>query len=116
LGLFADIHGLREVLLFQLPDSSFVLELTSAAPHGRVQRDRRPLSAAEALAFRSDVTARIAERARTAGLDQSGRTKLLAGSTILGLGYYGWATAMAADPQDDRAAVAVYMLTAAGSF
>lgn len=116
LGLFADVEGLREVLLFQLPDSTFVLEVTSAAPHGRLRRDRRPLSAAEALEFRRDVTARIAARARTAGLDQSGRTKLLAGSTVLGLGYYGWATAKAVDPTDDRATVAVYMLTAAGSF
>jgi hypothetical protein len=116
LGLFAEIDGLREVLLFQLPDSTFVLEVTSAASHGRVRRDRRPLSAAEGVAFRHDVTTRIAERAHTAGLDQSGRTKLLAGTTILGLGYYGWATAAAIHPNDDRASVAVYMLTAAGSF
>ena len=116
LGLFADIAGLREALLFRLPDSTFVLELTSAAPQGRLRRERRPLSVAEASEFRHDVTARIAARARTAGLDQSGRTKLLASSTVLGLGYYGWATAMAFDPNDDRATVAVYMLTAAGSF
>ena len=116
LGLFAEVAGLREVLLFQLPDSTFVLELTAAASQGRMRRERRALSAAEAAEFRRDVTARIAERAQTAGLDQSGRTKLLAGSTLLGLGYYGWATANAFDPQDDRAAVAVYMLTAAGTF
>jgi hypothetical protein len=116
LGLFADVAGLREVLLFQLPDSTFVLELTSAAPQGRLRRERRPLSAAEAVEFRRDVTARIAAGARTAGLDQSGRTKLLAGATVVGLGYYGWATAAAVDPRDDRAKVAVYMLTAAGSF
>jgi hypothetical protein len=116
LGLFADIEGLREVLLFQRPDSTFILELTSGAPRGRLRRERRSLSAAEAAEFRRDVTARIATRARTAGLDQGGRTKLLAGATILGLGYYGWAAANAVDPQDDRAAVAVYMLTAASSF
>jgi hypothetical protein len=116
LGLFADIEGLREVLLFQRPDSTFILELTSAVPRGRLRRERRPLSAAEAVEFRRDVTARIAARARTAGLDQGGRSKLLAGATILGLGYYGWAAAEAVDPQDDRATVAVYMLTAASSF
>lgn len=116
LGLFADVDGLREVLLFQLPDSTFVLEVTSAAPRGRLRRERRPLSVAEGLAFRRDVTVRIAERARTAGLDQSGRTKLVAGATLLGLFYYGWATAVALDPEDTRASVAAYMVTAGSAF
>ncbi len=116
LGLFAEVDGLREALLFQLPDSSFVLEVTSATPQGRVRRERRPLSPAQALEFRRDVTTRIAERARSAGVDQSGRTKLVGGATLLGLFYYGWATAVALDAEETRANVAAYMVTAGTAF
>lgn len=116
LGLFADVDGLREALLFQRPDSTFILEVTSSAPQGRVRRERRPLSLAQGLEFRRDVTARIAAHARSAGLDQSGRIKLVAGTSLLGLFYYGWATAMALDADETRASVAAYMVTAGSAF
>lgn len=115
LGLFPEVDGLREVRLFQLPDSTFVLEITSS-PGGVLRRERRPLSATEAADFRRDLSERVTAKAPSAGLDQSGRTKLLVGSMVLGLGYYGWATAAAFDPRDDQTAVALYMLTAGGSF
>lgn len=115
LGLFAEVEGFREARLFQLLDGTFVLEVTSS-PDGALRRDRLQLSAAEAAAFRGDVTSRVTARAPTAVLDRSGRLKLLVGSTVLGLGYYGWATAAAFDPDDEQTAVGLYMLTAAGSF
>lgn len=115
LGLFGDVRGFSGALLFQLSDSSFVLEVTSVAD-GRLRRERRPLTPAAAALFREDIAARVASRAPSAVLDQGGRTKLLVGSTILGLGYYGWATANAFDPDDTQGAVAIYMVTAAGSF
>lgn len=115
LGLFGEVDGFREARLFQLPDGTFLLEITSGRGN-QLRRDRRPLSAADATAFRSDLTARVTARAPTAVLDQSGRVKLLVGTMILGLGFYGPATAAAFDPKDDQTAVAIYMLTAAGSF
>ena len=115
LGLFGEVEGFREARLFQLPDATFVLEITSDL-EGRLRRERRPLSAAEAAEFRRDLTARISARAPTAALDQGGRVKLLVGSTLLGLGFYGWATEEAFDPTDNQTAVALYMLTAAGTF
>ena len=115
LGLFGEIQGFREARLFQLPDATFVLEITSD-PGGGLRRERRPLSVSEAAEFRRDVTSRIAARAPSAVLDQGGRTKLLVGTTLLGLGFYGWAAEEAFDPTDDQTAVALYMLTAAGSF
>jgi len=57
LGLFAEVEGFREARLFQLPDGTFLLEITSGRGN-QLQRDRRPLSAADAAAFRSDLTAR----------------------------------------------------------
>lgn len=114
-GLFAEVEAFREARLFQLPDGNFLLEVTSR-PSNQLRRERRPLSAAEAAEFRRDLTARISARAPTAVLDQGGRTKLLVGSMVLGLGYYGWATAAAFDPDDSQTAVALYMLTAGGTF
>ena len=114
-GLFGEVEGFREARLFQLADGSFVLEITSDLGGG-LRRERRPLSAAQAAEFRRDLTARISARAPTAVLDQGGRTKLLVGSTLLGLGFYGWATEEAFDPTDDQTAVALYMLTAASAF
>jgi hypothetical protein len=116
LGLFTDVTGFTEARLFQRPDSTFILEITSTRRGGLLQRDRRPLSGSEAAEFRRDVAARVTARAPSAALDQGGRTKLLVGSTLLGLGYYGWATAMSFDPDNSQSAVAIYMVTAAGSF
>ena len=115
LGMFGEVEAFREARLFQLPDGTFLLEVTSGRGD-QLRRDRRPLSATDAAAFRRDLTARVTARAPTAVLDQTGRVKLLVGSMVLGLGYYGWATAAAFDPRDDQTAVALYMLTAAGSF
>ncbi|MBI4499600.1 MAG: hypothetical protein HY700_00410 [Gemmatimonadetes bacterium] len=115
LGLFGDVDGFREARLFQLPTGDFVLEIT-ATPRGALQRERRPLTTSEAAAFRHDLTERVTARAPSAVLDQGGRTKLLVGATILGLGYYAPATMVALDPDDSQSAVAIYMLTAAGSF
>ena len=116
LGLFTDVSGFTEARLFQRPDSTFILEITSTRRGGLLQRERRPLSVSEAAEFRRDLASRVAARAPSAALDQGGRTKLLVGSTLLGLGYYGWATAMAFDPDNSQSAVAIYMVTAAGSF
>lgn len=115
LGLFADVDGFREARLFRLPDATFVLEITSS-PRGGLRRERRPLSAAEAAEFRRDLTERVTARAPAAVLDQGGRTKLLVGTMVLGLGYYGWATALAFDPEDSQTGVALYMLTAGTTF
>ncbi len=115
LGLFPDVPGFQEARLFSVADASFVLEITTSR-RGTVQRERRPFSAAEADAFRRDVSERVTSRAPSAALDQSGRTKLLVGSTVLGLGYYGWATALAFDPDNSQTAVAVYMLASSTTF
>src|SRR6185295_10082406 len=52
LDLFTDVAGFREARLFRVSDSSYVLEVTSGDRAG-LRRDRRPLSAAEAAAFRA---------------------------------------------------------------
>jgi hypothetical protein len=116
LGLFVDEYpGFREARLFRTADSTFVLEVT-AEREGRTVRERVPLSAAEADALRRQVMARLAQQAPAAALDQDGRPLLIAGTTLLGLGFYGWAVPVALDVDDGRGAVAAYMLTAGSSF
>src|SRR5262245_17169186 len=59
LELFTDVTGFREARLFRVSDSSYVLELTAADRSG-LRRERRPLSAVETAAFRTDLTSRLA--------------------------------------------------------
>lgn len=114
LGIFVDRYpNLQEVRLFQLPDGSYVLEFTSLEG-GLTVRQREPASEARVQELRSLVSAGLAARSR-ATVDQSGRVQLLVSAAALGLGFYGWAVPVAADVEETRSGVALYMLTAAST-
>src|SRR3990170_2312686 len=49
LGMFGEVEAFREARLFQLPDGTFLLEVTSGRGD-QLRRDRRPLSATDAAA------------------------------------------------------------------
>lgn len=115
LGLFSDVAGFEEALLYQGVDSSFILEIF-ARREGARERLRRPMTALEAGSFRQSVTEGLRRQSPADLVDQRGRTGLLVGTTALGLGYYGWAIPAAADIDDFRAALGVYMLTSASAF
>ncbi len=115
LGLFLDVTGFQEALLYQGPDSTYSLEIFRRT-NGTTERIRRSMSPSEGVDFRRRVTDRIAALPSSTIVNQSGRTGLLIGTTALGLTYYGIAVPMAADVDDARGAVGLYMLTAASSF
>ena len=115
LGLFTEYASFREARLFQLSDTSFVLEVTHE-PAGRLTRVRVPLSLAAVQAFRGRVSARLRETAPEAALDQSGRTKLLVWTTVLSLLYYGPAVPVTLGVDDPQEAVGLYMLSAGTGF
>jgi hypothetical protein len=116
LGAFGDrFPGFTEARLFRAPDSTFTLEVTMARG-GQILRERVPLSPAGADSLRDRVTLLIAEKAPQMGRNQEGRTLLIASTTLLGLGFYGWALPVAGDVNNDQTAVGIYLLTAAGSF
>jgi len=119
LGLFtADHPGFQQARLFQLPDGSFLLELTLLR-EGRTMRQRIPLSRSDAEALRAEVQGLLAQRAPGAGVDHDGRMTLLFTTTAVGVGYYGWAlpAALGVDSYHDAAAfTSLYMLVAGGSF
>lgn len=116
LGLFLDEYpGLQVVRLYELADGSYVLEVTVRAD-GRTLRQRVPLTADEVRALRARVGAALTARAPEATLDQDGRFLLLGTTTLLGLGFYGWAVPAALDIDSGRGVLASYMLTAGASF
>jgi hypothetical protein len=115
LQLFSDYERFREARLFQLPDSSFVLEITHE-PGGRLTRVRVPLMAEAAQDFRRRVSAGLRDVAPEAVLDQSGRTKLLVWTTALALLYYGPAAPIILEVDDPQGAVGLYMISASAGF
>ncbi len=115
IGLFSEYPNFREARLFQISDSSFVLEVFYLNQN-RLFKNRTPLTTAEVKDFRRKVSESIHQRLPEVTLDQEGRSKLLIGSTTLGLAYYGWALPAAMDVQDAKVAVALYMLTSAAGF
>lgn len=115
LGLFPDYKVFREARLFQVSDTTFVLEI-SYRPGDKLLKVRLPLSAEEAEEFRWKVTERIKQEKPRAVLNQEGRTKLLVGTLALSLGYYGWAVPVTFDVNDGKAIAALYMLTSGAGF
>lgn len=115
-GLFLDDHPqLRVVRLYRVDAAAYVLEITGDRD-GETVRQRVPMTAEEVRLLRARVSERLAARAPEIALDQDGRFLLLGTTTLLGLGYYGWAVPVMLDIDDGRVALATYMFTAAGSF
>ena len=115
LGLFTEYSNFREARLFQISDTSFVLEI-SYQPQENLLKVRLPFSAEEAKNFQRKVTERIKQKKPQVLLDQKRRTKLIVGTMVLSLGYYGWAVPAALDVDDEKLALALYMLTSGAGF
>jgi hypothetical protein len=115
LELFPEYPGFRDARLFRGPEGEFVLEI-SYEHEGGLAKVRVPLSAQEVGELREKVTARIEERAPRALLDRTGRPKLLITTTLLSLGYYGWALPVVLDVSDGQLAVALYLMTSGAGF
>jgi len=115
LDLFTDYKNFLEARLFQISDTSFVLEI-SYQPEERLLKARLPLTADEAREFRRKVTERIRQEKPRVLLNQEGRTKLLTGCLALSMGYYGWAVPVIFEVEDGKSAVATYMLISGGGF
>ncbi len=113
LHLFDDVAGFLEARLFQLADSSYVLEISSEAD-GRLTRERRALTTAAAEDFRREVSARLGrQRGPMARELEDARGRFLTGMSILSLGYYGWAVPYVMQVESGRVYGGVYMLTSA---
>ncbi len=115
LNFFTEYAGFREARLFQIDDSSFVLEVYYQ-PAALVYKERILLSRSEVAELRSDITESMRIRSPLLMLNQEGRPELLIGALGLSMGYYGWAVPAAFGVDDPKVGVALYMLTSGASF
>lgn len=116
LGLFLDDYPqLQVVRLYRVDAERYVLEVTGQRA-GETVRERVPLTAEEVRSLRARVSAALRARAPEVALDQEGRFLLLGTTTLLGVGFYGWAVPVILDLDDGRATLATYMFTAGASF
>ncbi len=115
LELFSEYSNFKEARLFQISDTSFVLEIYYQ-PQEKLLKVRLPFSAEEAKNFKQKVTECIKQKKPQVALDQKGRTKLIVSNMALSLGYYGWAVPLVLDVDDSKLIVALYMLTSGAGF
>lgn len=115
LGLFSEYEGFQEARLYQQADSTFVLEILYR-PGPETLRDRRMLSTSEVEKLRARVEKQLSSSRSPSALDQEGRTKLLVNSTLLSLGFYGYALPVSLGIEDGTGVAALYMLTSGAGF
>jgi hypothetical protein len=115
LSLFPEHDGFIEARLFQLTDSTYVLEVFYQQD-GTYYQKRKALTRAQVRAFRKKVSAGIGQQSPETGINQEGRAKLLIGASAVGIGYYGWALTATFKVNEPRAAIGLYMLTSGAAF
>jgi hypothetical protein len=114
LKMFTDRPDFQDARLFQLADSSYVLEITALANAG-LSRERIPLTALGADSLRSIVTNALVEHRTTPVLDSSGRPLFVATTTATCFGFYGWAVPyLFMEGATSEAATGTYLLIASG--
>jgi len=115
LNLFPNYPNFKKALLFQVTDSTFVLEIYYRK-NQKIYKVRKPFNAQEVMELRQKVTKRFKVNKPKVVLDQEGRTKLIGGCLSLSLFYYGWAIPSALDVNDGKLAVGLYMLTGGAGY
>jgi len=115
LQLFPEYSNFREARLFQISDTLFVLEISYKLQEKSL-KDRIHFSLEEADNFLQKVTERIIQKDPQVVLDQTGRTKLIASTMTLSMGYYGWVLPMMLEVNDGKLAAALYMLSSGAGF
>jgi hypothetical protein len=115
LKLFPEFVNFKEAKLYQLPDSSYALEIFYK-DKGETARDRRLMSADEVAGFRKHISELIARLHPQSALDQEGRSRLIATNLTLAMGYYGWAIPLAANMEGSGAVAGSYMIMSAAGF
>ena len=115
LQMYEDIPEFKEARLFKLSDTLFVLEI-SYEVDGNIARQRKNLTYQEATELRTKITEKLNSKVPNALLNHDGRIRMLVWNVIQGLTEYGWMVPIGFDVQDGKSAIALYMLTTAGSF
>ena len=115
LGLFSGYSNFQEAQLFQIPDTTYALEIYYQ-PGDKIYKARLPMTMEEVQEFQKLVSQRMKDEVPRVTLDQDGRSKFIASMMGLSLGFYGWAVPVSLDVSDGKVALALYMLTSSAGF
>ncbi len=115
LNLFPEYENFQKAWIFKVSDTLYTLEVFYQSK-GELLKSRFLLSKEKFDNFRHKVTQRKKALFPRMALNQEGRVELLVGTTVLSLGYYGWAVPLICDVEDSKELVALYMLTGGSGF
>lgn len=114
LKAFAEYPGFQEARLFQINESSYVLEVIYQ-PEDVMLRAREELNADQVDELRTKISLLVASRSPSLLLNQEGRTSFLIGSSVISAFYYGTSIAAMTTENSYEAFTGVYLLTAAAA-
>lgn len=115
LHLFPEFPEFQEALLYQSPDSTYLLEV-SYRENGKPLRSRLRKNPEWYADFQSQLDADIRTKAPSSLLDQSSRTKFLVIETILSTFVYGPMILAAADVDNGAAGASIELLIGGAGF
>lgn len=107
--------GFTEARLYLMTDSSYALEIFYVKDK-QLFKERKYLSADEVVTFRERLYNQYFHGYTQKEFDQSGRSLLLTGSSVIGLGYYGYALPLSLSVEDEKTFLALYMLSSGAGF
>ncbi len=114
-GQFQYVHMFQEARVYQLPDSSYVLEI-HYLKDWRMYKERRPLSIAELTDIRGKMMLLSPESRDPLAPSPAARVRFVTGMMFLGLGFYGWAVPVIVEPDDEHGAVGLYFVSSGLTF
>jgi hypothetical protein len=112
MNYFSEYQNFKEALLFQLNDSTYVLEIVTEKGN-EVYRFRKTLTADETLAMQNDISEKLQVRSPKSLLNQEGRTQLLLINSIVSYSFYG--SAISTILTEDFSP-AIYLISAGAGF
>lgn len=112
IGYFAEYSDFQQAMLFQVNDSSYVLEILTGT-HNESYRTRKTLTASETRLMLEDISARLHLKSPKSLLNQEGRTQFLLINSLVSYSYYGMAASLILT---EDMSPAVYLLSAGTGF
>ncbi|MCB2199818.1 hypothetical protein KQI63_10455 [bacterium] len=113
-NLFPGIQNLIKAELYLEDGGSYILEI-QYDQGGSQKRQRRVLTEDEVDAIRETISLEM-QRVEVRLDEGDERTRFLVGTSLLGLGYYGWSIPLSIDVNDGTTALAMYMMVSGASF
>ncbi len=126
LSLFTEYEDFVEAKLFQLSENEFAIEIYYSKK-GVIYKERKVVNGEQKDFFISglrgfvakqnpDLTKKTETDEEVKMLNQKGRPGLLVTSTVVGLGYYGYAVPFMLNTESSKLFIAAYMLSSGASF